>query len=131
MELLTWEIATGKPPFPSRLTQAAAFLRNDQPGGLAVILNMPTLESEQNFKQDFDIYLRYWVSRPTEHEATLNHYMGQLEDYAKCSPSDKENVETGVGVILILNTMWLVWTGRIKNDEYNGTAFIWEMESMK
>ena len=53
--------------------------------------------------------------------------MGQVEKFAQLPLPEKQTIERGWVNIFILKMIWLVWAGRVKNDEYNGTSFGWEV----
>jgi len=123
--ILTFEIATSKPQFPARLTRASAFLRNDKPGGVGIVLKMPEDVEARSFKKAFNGYKKGWESHPKEHDAILDDYMSQLEEFARRTRDEQEHTEPAYGALMILNMMWLTWAGRVKNDEFNGTSFTW------
>ena len=125
-ENLTWEIATGKPSYPARLTKASACLRNDQPAGFGVILDVLDAEAEHALFLAFEGYRKGWDTHPKQHEAILSSYEAQVEDFARRPLAEKQGADPGLGSIIVLNMVWLVWAGRIPNDNFNGTQFIWE-----
>lgn len=56
--------------------------------------------------------------------AALESYEQQLAQWA-ASLRDRSFPKSRLSVV-VLNVMWLVLSGRLSNDEYNGTLFQWE-----
>lgn len=123
---LTWELATGKLPIEGmRLDKVMVFYHNDQEEGFGVGIDGSRLGSslEADLQRAFDIYKRAWDLANEEHrQQILDHYLKQVEDAAR---HRHEIIHKPSILILILNIIWLSCYGRIPNDEYNGTQFIW------
>jgi hypothetical protein len=129
---LTWDQATNRPPYPTKkLRRAWAYLRNDQPNGFGVGLGDDADEEglEAALKNVFTVFKNGWDRMDSaEREGLLDEYMHDAEAIASTSANKKKNMPIPERVELIVSMMWLTASGRVKNDEYNGTLFLWDKE---
>jgi hypothetical protein len=126
---ITWEQATAKPRFaPQILSQAYAYFRNDIPNGFGVGIGNDNLDSslEDDLKQAFNASKKLWdESTPAEWRQIIADYMRQVEAVAALTAEEKKNLPTGETAVLIINLIWLVSAGKVPNDDFNGTQFLW------
>ena len=128
---LTWETVTNKPKTGNpRLTSAGAYLRNDVTGGFGVGLTDNGHRSlEQDFRHVFEMSKEQWdEASDRERAEMLARYEQQCESFARQQRQKPDDIATGWTGVVIINMIWLVAAGRVPNDEYNGTLFIWELE---
>lgn len=117
---LDWETASQRPPLPGlRLIQVGAFYKQDTPEGFGVRFGGI---DEQTLRHYFEESAAEWTSSSAdERESILDDYMEQVRQYGTLRGSRKKQMTP----IICINMMWLVWAGRIPNDEFNGTHFVW------
>ena len=124
---LTFEEATHKPNLPGvMLRKAHAFWHADQPWGFHIDFTTAEGENvEAPLRHAFGTYLRGHANMGlVENLAALASYEQQLAEWA---PSLRDrSFPVSQFTVVILNVMWLVLSGRLPNDDYNGTLFQWE-----
>jgi hypothetical protein len=126
---MTWEQATNKPDMPMILEQAWVYLRNDQPKGLAVGVRADGDPAfEEALKYAFTGSKKEWdKSSADRREQILDDYMEQMENAFALPLEQKNGMSTVYRIILIVDMMWLVAAGRVRNDNFNGTHFVWAL----
>lgn len=122
---LTWELATGKLPIEGmRLDKVMVFYHNDQEEGFGVGLDgsRPGSNLEADLHRAFEAYKLHWDNLVNEEhrQRLLDFYLAQVKAAARHRGENRYPI-----ALLILNIIWLSSYGRIPNDEYNGTQFIW------
>jgi hypothetical protein len=129
LDEVSWDAATAKPPanLRSRLKAAMLYYRNDRPDGVAIGVTPEEPDAEEALKNAFDLSLEaYKNASPSKREEMLDHYMSQIDTLAKQPEAARQKLDTALIAVLVVDMMWLVMAGRVTNDEYNGTKFVWE-----
>lgn len=131
MRRLTWEVATGRPTPTARLNEAALLYRSDRyPRGFNLVLSF--YGSAEPLRQSFDLSAQWWDSAPEgERTSALDDYLAQIESLLAVPVERRNALDPAYISVFLINMMWLVWAGRVPQDEFNGTLFVWQTEKAK
>lgn len=123
-DALTWEFVSSKPGLDGvRLEQIMVYYHADLDEGFSVGFDRKRVPDLENIlHRVFNAYKFCWeLADKQQREDLISRYLAEVEDAAR----HRDQPDRHPAMQLVMNVIWLVLAGKIPEDEYNGTQYMW------